>query len=335
MQKVDMIEVLENMSEPCYFLNSNWEFRFINKAAEPTFLMNNIKTKEELIGKNFWSVVPHYKDTYVHENYLRAYEEQKSNVFELISFYTNRWIEVKLVPNKNGIFITFRDIEDRKESEKQQQYYDRLRIIGEMAAGVAHEVRNPITTIKGFLQLMVEDEEMGKYKSKNMLMIDEVDRINDIITEFLDIANDKPKKVEYCSLNELIKAILPLLETRAIKEGKLLVLKLSTITNLNIDRNEIRQLLLNLINNSLDAMDSGKEIQILTYEAKGKVVLSIIDQGHGIPADVIDDIEIPFFTTKDNGTGLGIPICFSIAKRNNATIDYTTNRKGTRFNIRF
>ncbi|MGJ9381636.1 ATP-binding protein [Salipaludibacillus sp. CF4.18] len=334
--KLDMIEILENMSEACYFLNSDYEFVFINKAAEP-YLKELFfeRTKEELIGTNVWDVNPKYIDTEIDTAYHKAYEEQKPQVFEMISEYSKWWFEVKLFPNINGIFVTFSDITDRKEREKQKQHYEKLNLIGEMAAGVAHEVRNPMTTVKGFLQLMAENEELEKHKPIFDLMIDEVNRVTDILTEFLDIAKDKPEKLEECNLNELIKSVLPLLETRALKEGKLLDLHLSNIADLLIDKNEIRQLLLNLINNSLDAMNAGKKVQIMTYEENNKMVLSIMDEGKGIPSDIIDDIAIPFVTTKDKGTGLGIPICFSIAKRNNAKIDYTSSPEGTTFNIRF
>ncbi|MGJ9384919.1 ATP-binding protein [Salipaludibacillus sp. CF4.18] len=333
-----MREVLENMSEACYFVNSDWEFEFINKSAEPYLKVEELffnKTKEELIGTSVGDVSAKYIDAEIFKIYHKAYEKQKPQVFEMISEYSKRWFEIKLFPNIYGIFVAFRDITDRKESEKLKTHYEKLNVIGEMAAGVAHEVRNPMTSVKGFLQLLAENEELEKQKPIFDLMINEVNRVNDIITEFLDIAKDRSENLENSSLNDLIKAALPLLETRALKEGKLVELQLSTIADLHIDKNQIRQLLLNLINNSLDAMNSGKKVRIMTYEANGKVVLSIRDEGNGIPSDIIDTIATPFITTKDKGTGLGIPICFSIAKRNNAKIDYTSSPQGTTFNIRF
>jgi signal transduction histidine kinase len=336
--KLDMIEVLENISEACYFLNSNWEFEFINRAAEPYLKVEELffnKTKEDLIGKNVWEVSAKYSDTEVYNIYHKVFEEQEPHVFEMISQYSNRWFEIKLFPNSYGIFIIFSDITDRKESEKLKAHYEKLKVIGEMAAGVAHQLRNPMTSVKGFLQLMAENEELEKFNSTFSLMIDEVNHVDDIITEFLNIAKVKPEKMEYCSLNELIKTVLPLLETRTLKEGKLIELNLDNIEILQVDQNEIKQLLLNLINNSLDAMKSGEKVQIITYEENDKVVLSIKDEGNGIQSNVIDNIVTPFVTTKDTGKGLGIPICISIAKRNNALVDFTSSPEGTTFNIRF
>jgi signal transduction histidine kinase len=159
-----------------------------------------------------------------------------------------------------------------------------------MAAGVAHEVRNPLTTVMGFLQLMSQDKEFEVHKNKYKLMIDEINRINKIITEFLDIAKDKPNKLELCNLKELIEYVFPLLETKAIKESKLVLLELTDIPLLNIDKNEIRQLLLNLVNNSLDAMNANKTVRIITFEDNGEVVLSIEDEGTGISSSLIDKI---------------------------------------------
>ncbi|PGM56057.1 hypothetical protein CN946_10970 [Bacillus sp. AFS053548] len=90
-----------------------------------------------------------------------------------------------------------------------------------------------------------------------------------------------------------------------------------------------------MVSNSLDAMDVRKIVKIHTYIEDDKIVMSINDEGNGIPPEIIERISTPFVTSKENGTGLGLAICYAIAKRNNATIDFTTSEKGTNFNIRF
>jgi signal transduction histidine kinase len=159
--------------------------------------------------------------------------------------------------------------------------------------------------------------------------------VNEIITDFLDLAKERPSKLENCNLNNLIKTLHPLLETRALKEGKFINLQLSDIPDLYLDKNEIRQLLLNLVNNSFDAMDKEKSVHISTLIETDCVVLTIKDEGCGIPVEIMDKISLPFVTSKSYGTGLGLPICFSIAKRNNAEISYNSSTEGTTFNIRF
>ncbi|PGZ92772.1 MULTISPECIES: ATP-binding protein [unclassified Bacillus (in: firmicutes)] len=204
-----------------------------------------------------------------------------------------------------------------------------------MAAGVAHEIRNPLTTVKGFLQLGLQNKDFESYSQIFELMIDEINRVNAIITEFLDIAKKRPNKLEEHNLNQIINTLYPFLETRALKEDKLIIRELNEIPNLIIDQNEIRQLLLNMVSNSLDAMDVRKIVKIHTYIEDDKIVMSINDEGTGIPPEIIERISTPFVTSKENGTGLGLAICYAIAKRNNATIDFTTSDNGTNFNIRF
>ena len=282
-----------------------------------------------------WDILPEYKENIVYELYNKAYREQTVQCFEMVTEYSKVPLEIRVFPNKYGIFLLFNDITKRKKEEEKQRYYDQLKIIGEMSAGVAHEVRNPMTTIKGFLQLMKQNEDFKKYDDIFNLMIEEVNRVNEIITNFLDLSKEKPNKLEYCNLNDIITTIFPLLETRAIREGKFIHLELGNIPKLNVDKNEIRQLLLNLVNNSLDAMDKGRSVHIITIVDKDHVVLSIKDEGTGVPQDIFDKISVPFVTSKENGTGLGLSICFSIAKRNNAEISYTSSSNGTTFDICF
>ena len=109
----------------------------------------------------------------------------------------------------------------------------------------------------------------------------------------------------------------------------------SKVPNLQLNRNEIRQLILNLYRNGLEAMESGKTLTIRTYMENDDVVLAIEDQGSGIKPEVLEKLGTPFFSTKDNGTGLGLGVCYGIAARHNAKIDIETSSSGTTFFVRF
>lgn len=326
-----MLDVLGNISDGCCLYNSNMEVEFINKAGE--VIIN--KSKEELLHKYAWEVFSIYKNTIVYEYFMKALQQKEVQIFEMISQQTGNPLQVKVFPYEDGLLVLFSDISERKKNEKRQKYYDQLKIIGEVSAGVAHEVRNPMTTIKGFMQLLLQNEDLLKYEGVFRLIIDEVNRVNEIITNFLDLAKEKPCKLEWYNLNDIVLILYPLLEARALKEGKCIILQLGHIPNLMIDKNEIRQLLLNLVNNSLDAMNEGKSVYIRTFMRSGQVILAIQDEGEGIPKHIQDRISLPFVTSKDNGTGLGLPICFSIAKRNNAEICYESTTDGTTFEISF
>ncbi len=223
----------------------------------------------------------------------------------------------------------------QKEIEKQIARLDQLNIIGEMAAGIAHEVRNPMTTVRGFLQMLAKKEHDSPHAAFYGIMMEELDRANGIISEFLSLAKNKAVNRKYANLNDIITALLPLLQADAAVSNKMITLELGRIPDLLIDEKEIRQVILNMVRNGLEAMQEKGEIKIRTFCEEGQVVLAIADQGSGIKAEILENIGIPFQTTKDNGTGLGLPVCYSIAARHNAKINVETGSKGTEFFVRF
>jgi signal transduction histidine kinase len=207
-----------------------------------------------------------------------------------------------------------------------------------MAAGISHEVRNPLTTVKGFLQVLAKKSAYAGDRQVIELMISEIDRANDIISQFLSVAKAAPGEAKMADLNAIIANLYPLLENICLEHGKTLVLCTDrALPFLPLNEKEIRQLLLNLVNNALDAMKTqGCRVTVGTVAlSRREIVLFVKDEGTGIPADIVDKIGTPFLTTKDSGTGLGLATCHAIARRNNAAIDFTTAGSGTTFSVRF
>ncbi|WP_285716087.1 PAS domain-containing sensor histidine kinase [Pelosinus sp. IPA-1] len=254
---------------------------------------------------------------------------------------TTLWIEQKCAPtyDTNGGFTALqgiiRDVTTRKNLEKTTSMLDRMNMVGSMAATVAHEIRNPLTTVRGYLQVMGSREKYQTDKEKFKLMIEEIDRANSIIREYLSLSRKKLANLEICSLNTIIKALFPLIQADANSSQVYVSLDLTNIPELLLDENEIRQLLLNLVRNSIEAMPDGGNLAIHTFQEDSKIVLSISDQGSGIPPHILDNLGTPFMTTKDTGTGLGLPICYQIAHRHNAKIKINTNHEGTTFFVNF
>lgn len=166
-------------------------------------------------------------------------------------------------------------------------------------------------------------------------MIEELDDANSIISEFLSLAKDKPLYPEKQNLNDILMAIYPLISADAIKSDKQVIMDLKTIPDLMLDSKEIRQLLFNMTRNGLESMAAGEVLTLKTYQEKDRVVLQIQDQGCGIQDEILDNLGTPFYTTKDMGIGLGLPICFNIATRHNALIDVKTSPEGTTFWVKF
>ena len=230
------------------------------------------------------------------------------------------------------ILFVLTDITERVMFEKEMARLDHLNLIGEMAAGIAHEIRNPMTTVYGFLQV-AKDGQISKEVID--LMLDELTRANSIITEFLNLAKNKVSDKQMQNINSVIKALFPLIQAEALRANKHVVLELSKCPDISIDEKEIRQFILNMALNGLDAMSSGGKLTIKTYRDEQAVILQIKDQGEGISPEVLKKIGTPFFTTKEKGTGLGLAICYSVAERHGAEIDIETGNTGTTFSIRF
>jgi len=204
-----------------------------------------------------------------------------------------------------------------------------------MAAGIGHEIRNPMTTVKGFLQIMGQNDDFAEYRSYFNIMIEELERANSIISEFLSLAKNKLVDLHLHNLNTIIDALYPLLQADALLADKFIERDLKEIPELLLDEKEIRQLLVNLVRNGLEAMNEGGVIYISTCLEGEEVVLSVRDEGHGIAGEVLDKIGTPFITTKEKGTGLGLAICYSIVARHDASIRPYSGPWGTEMVIRF
>lgn len=223
----------------------------------------------------------------------------------------------------------------REQTDKMVRL-DRMNIIGEMAAGIAHEIRNPMTTVRGLLQFMGNKPQFTDYRNDFLLMIDEIDRANSIITEFLSLAKNRSMEFHEMNLNDILHDIFPLLQADSIRNKSTIELELEAISNAKLDSNTIRQLILNMVRNALDAMPEGGVVRIQTKMVESKILLSIADNGSGISPEIIDKVGTPFFTTKETGTGLGLAICYRIIQRHGATVTIKSQPgKGTIFTIVF
>lgn len=227
------------------------------------------------------------------------------------------------------------DVTDMKVMEREMLRLDRLNLVGQMAAGISHEVRNPMTTVRGFLQMLRKKEDCKQFLEYFDLMISELDRANSIISEFLSVAKTKQSCCVEADLNGIIMTLEPLLITDAVVKGMEIRLDLGAIPKLCLNEKEIRQLLLNLVRNGIEAMAQAGAVTIRTYMENQQVILAVQDQGPGILPHILNRLGTPFLTSKANGTGLGLAVCYSIAERHNAKIQVTTSSSGTTVFVKF
>lgn len=211
--------------------------------------------------------------------------------------------------------------------------------ISQLSAGIAHEIRNPLTTIKGFIQLLAPHlTEIGKDEYAN-IALSEINRVNEMIFQFLNATKPKPTQISYIELNKLIKEVEILYESEAQLRNITIRTDLDpTNPIIYMDDHQLKQVIVNIIKNSIEAMEEpsrlGGHIDIRTEVNEDRVEISIHDNGCGMPSESIEKVFLPYYTTKTNGTGLGLSICKKIIEENSGHIQiHSTPHEGTDFRI--
>ncbi len=310
------------------YLFASW-IKKINEVLAKGFDGIRLFSDTAWLEKSFWKKFIDYErmvqKKFVDYNIIAicAYQLKNLNSLEILD----------IVNSHNFTFVVSQESINNKSNAITR--YDRLNIISKMAASLAHEVRNPLTTVRGFLQLLQLKDDLREYKSYFELMMDELDRSNMIINEYLSLARDTDGNAEKFNINQLLKNLLPLLQAGALRHNKNVDLITGEVDDIIFCPSGLRQIVHNLIQNALDAMEPGKTVTIKTYNLKDHVVLEVKDQGKGIAKDMLNKIGMPFMTDKKHGSGLGLSICYNIAERYNASIDFTTGTSGTSFYVRF
>ncbi|TVY06722.1 ATP-binding protein [Paenibacillus cremeus] len=210
---------------------------------------------------------------------------------------------------------------------------EKLRVVGELASGMAHEIRNPLTTVKGFLQL-------SKASSYNIepwydLIMDEINRMSMLTAEFLQFSRPHVTQFKVQSIQKCIHRVISLLDSESTRLGHYIRFEPREEPILMMmDQDKMLQLLLNLVKNAFEAMPEQGQVHIKLLPIDQKVIIEITDTGKGIPESELEKIFIPFYTTKDSGTGLGLSICHKIVQDHEGTIEVESVKdEGTKFTL--
>ncbi|WP_299513203.1 nitrogen regulation protein NR(II) [uncultured Rummeliibacillus sp.] len=295
--------------------------------------------REECIGKKI-CMVP-FEDLYkANERIKRMYDGESFHLLETKDMKKDGTIfdaEITLSPifdSKGKIIATSvitRDISYKKEAEQIRIHSEKLKVAGEIAAGVAHEIRNPLTVISGFVQMMNEDQN-SPYTYYTNLIDSEIDRINLIISEFLVLS--KPSSIRAVDFNidlvlsDIVTLYKPELQTKNIT---LSVQRITEGLIVSGNPNQIKQVFINLIKNASEAIQRDGEITVTIDKTNDHFCsISIKDTGQGMKKEVVEHIFEPFYTTKPDGTGLGMMIIEKIIKEHHGHIDIDSSfGKGT------
>ncbi|MFQ5604730.1 MAG: PAS domain S-box protein [bacterium] len=340
--------IVETAVDGIITIDEEGNIQSFNSAAERLFQYK----AEEVIGKNIHLLMPEpYRNE--HQNYLSKYlqsgekkiigigreivgQRKDGTVFPLYLAVSEVYIgERKMF---NGIL---RDMTEQVQLQKKILQTERLAIIGQMAAKVAHEIRNPLSSISLNAELL--EDELNSYESVNTRegqvllesIISEVERVTALTEEYLQFSRLPESRPVRGNLEEDIKSMIDILQPEFNQKQITFDFKFQHgELDIRFDRVQIRRVILNIVRNAIDAMPKGGKLHIRVHKMDQRAVIDIQDSGMGIPPDMIDKIYDPFFTTKDFGTGLGLAITQQVINEHGGQITCKSELgKGTTFSI--
>lgn len=325
-QEVELSEALEQLRSMKEYLGA-----FVNYTSDAIHVMN-VEGRvlevnhafeqlygwrlEDAVGKPLPIVPQGYEDEFV-----RLLHKVQSgglvNGYETIRITkdgkpVNVSITLSPIRGENGNIVAFasitRNITERKQTEELLRRSEKLSVVGQLAAGVAHEIRNPLTTLKGFVQLQQLRKEGNPHHLE--LMLAELNRINFIVSEFLILSKPQMDNFQIKDLPAIVSEILQLLETQANLNNIMILPTIEPdLPKIKCEENQLKQVFINVLKNGMESMPEGGDIRIQVKRVDvNRVMVRIMDHGCGIPEEHLARLGEPFFTNKENGNGLGIMV---------------------------
>jgi len=307
------------------------------KFASNNVLQNLNLLPDDIINKNVKSFIYESDIKQILKNLLRSenrqtnyslnllIDQRKSLLFQMMIKY--------LVVNQERFYLCYLEDETKdKQFEEMIIRSEKLSIAGQVAAGLAHEIRNPLTSLKGFIQLLQAgiDQKETYYK----ILLKEINKIEAITSELLYIAKPLTYHKTKESVNKLIQEVCVLLEPQAKIKEVFLRWEKEDDFQITCNATHMKQILINLVKNAIEASNKADQVVIKVYKDINNIVIDVVDEGEGIPEEVMHKLDEPFFTTKKEGTGLGIMITKNLLNFHNAKLKvYRNEDKGSTFKI--
>lgn len=335
--------ITENMSEMIYLVKRDGSVAYVSNA-HATFLGYSCEEMTRM-GPAVIHMIIHPEDQKrVTELFKQCWrKEEEATTFYRLKHSQGHWVNVesrfKPVGNSDGVgdsmLIVSRDVSEITKTKEMLRQSDKLSAIGQLAAGIAHEIRNPLTSLRGFIQLL-DASVGGAQRNYCQIMLSELDRINLIVSELLVLAKPQAVRFQPKDLSELIRNVLSLLESQAnLKNIQMHASIDEQLPLISCEENQIKQVLLNLCKNAMEALPDGGEIYVKGQQVSAEhIQISIRDNGCGIDPERIPRLGEPFYTTKENGTGLGLMVSQRILEDHGGSLQIESERqKGTTVSI--
>ncbi|CEH28917.1 hypothetical protein AM501_26985 [Aneurinibacillus migulanus] len=237
------------------------------------------------------------------------------------------------------MWVTVYLIEGLKEKaliQHQLRQSDKLNVMSELVASVAHEIRNPLTVVRGFMQLFDENRKIPEeVKPYIGLVIKEIDRTQEIITDFLSFAKPKLEKVERFSVAEQIRYVTSLMSSYATLQNVHMKLFIADCPYIETDPDKFNQILINIMKNGIEAMPRGGELEVNLRETNGIAEICVNDQGVGMTEEEVKRLGTLFYSTKTKGTGIGLLVSYRLIEKMNGEVEVRSRKgNGTQFIIK-
>ncbi|WP_428912648.1 ATP-binding protein [Niallia sp. Krafla_26] len=327
--------------------NTRTENRLILKLSIDGFIIFSTKNAKAIIDYEPEELIGTHIENLIHEKeFVNLTELFSSNVEEVCSSSLRLltkaghaiWCDVTFAVVYEGsrslqeVILIIQPVANKSIEDHELINNEKLKIAGQLAAGVAHEIKNPLTSIKGFIQLMKADTVVNK---KYLEIVEhEIQRLEGISHELLVLAKPQEHDVQINDLVVLVNEVVLLMEAEAMQKG----IQFHMIADdqpymVLCDRNKIKQVLINMIKNGIEAMDRMGFITITLSSCENDVQMAIRDEGRGIPEEHLEKLGNPFFSTKENGNGLGLMVSQKIISEHNGKISVESSSNGTTFHI--
>lgn len=335
MAEQQLENIFESISDMVYFVSKDYEIRNINRAvSQKTGL-----SQSEIIGKKCYEIFhgtneplkkcPHHKTV----NTKMAYIEELDEPYLGGTFLTSS----SPIFDSTGEFIgsvhVVRDISELKTLREKLTMSEKMAALGEVAAKVAHEIRNPLVSVGGFAKRL-EKKLDGNLREYAGIIVKEVTRLEGILKEILGFVKEVRLSREKISFHTLIQDVLTLMASDIRDRGIDLHLDYGDSPNLFVDPNRVKEAIVNIVSNAIQSITGSGSLSLRTYTERDDAVLEIRDTGSGIPEEARAFIFNPFYTTKSSGTGLGLAITHKIIQEHNGRIEVESEvGKGSVFRI--
>ncbi len=334
--------VLESMHSAVVVVDEQGSIVMLNRVAEDLFGVS----RDHAINRNYNAVFP--GDPCL----LKLAQEEKKTSRDVETEYRTIWGEEKTLiigtsclfdeeKNFKGAVAVVHDITELKKYEEEAKRAERLSAMGNLAAGVAHEVRNPLNAISITAQRLksefVPRKDRDEYSSFVQLILDEIKRLDNIINQFLSLAKVHELNLIPTDMNAFLNELADLAEIEANQRQIQVVRSIQKLPEIRIDREEMKKALLNIMLNGIQATDSGGRLNVRSGTSADQKVLTIEieDSGKGIPKERLSKIFQPYFSTKEKGTGLGLSIAYRIISDHKGRVEVKSEPgKGTVFSVK-